>query len=178
MSSSLARPAVRLDQFDWPEAFCTAAQLPAALARLPKPWVFTNGVFDLLHRGHVQYLAQARRLGASLIVAINSDASARLLGKGPGRPFNHEADRAWMVAGLRSVSMVSLFDERTPLRLLDAVRPEIYVKGGDYDMAGLEETRLMSTWGGRSVSMPFLPGRSSSRLVERILQAHGMKQEA
>jgi D-glycero-beta-D-manno-heptose 1-phosphate adenylyltransferase len=140
----------------------------AALAALPRPLVFTNGVFDVLHRGHVSYLAQARELGASLLVAVNSDASARQLGKGPDRPLNNEADRALVIAALQSVSAVMLFDERTPCALLERVRPDIYVKGGDYDMSKLEETRLVKSWGGSALAIPFVEGYSTTQLLKKI----------
>ncbi len=152
----------------WPLKFQAREQLPQKLTQLPRPWVFTNGVFDLLHRGHVTYLDQARRLGASLIVALNSDASARQLGKGPSRPINNECDRAWVVAALESVSLVTLFDELTPVQLLSEIKPDWYVKGGDYDMAQLEETRLVQTWGGQSLAIEYLPGQSSSQVIARI----------
>ncbi|MDE2049362.1 MAG: adenylyltransferase/cytidyltransferase family protein [Betaproteobacteria bacterium] len=139
-----------------------------ALAALPRPLVFTNGVFDILHRGHVSYLAQARALGASLLVAVNSDASARQLGKGPERPLNNELDRALVLAALQSVSAVMLFDEPTPCAALAEVRPELYVKGGDYDMAQLEETRLVHSWGGQSRALPFVDGYSTTNLVRKI----------
>ena len=134
----------------------------------PRPLVFTNGLFDVLHRGHVTYLAAARELGAALLVAINSDASARLQGKGPDRPLNAELDRLIVVASLQSVSFVTLFDEKTPCELLARCRPDLYVKGGDYDMESLEETRLMRSWGGRSLAIPFVTGYSTTALVERI----------
>jgi D-glycero-beta-D-manno-heptose 1-phosphate adenylyltransferase len=140
----------------------------AALAALPRPLVFTNGVFDVLHRGHVSYLAQARELGASLLVAVNSDASARQLGKGPDRPLNNEADRALVIAALQSVSAVMLFDERTPCALLERVRPDIYVKGGDYDMSTLEETRLVKSWGGSALAIAFVEGYSTTQLLKKI----------
>ena len=119
---------------------CPRDELAARIAALPRPVVFTNGVFDILHRGHVSYLAQARELGASLVIGLNSDASARTLGKGPDRPLNNEADRACVLAALESVSLVTLFDESTPVALLELVRPDIYVKGGDYDIETLPET--------------------------------------
>jgi D-glycero-beta-D-manno-heptose 1-phosphate adenylyltransferase len=134
----------------------------------PRPLVFTNGVFDVLHRGHVVYLAAARELGAALVVAINSDSSARQLGKGPERPLNGESDRLLVVAALESVSFVTTFDEPTPCELLQRCRPDVYVKGGDYDMEILEETRLMRSWGGRSVAIPFVTGYSTTALVQRI----------
>lgn len=155
-------------------------QLPAAIRRKvvpnvevstrewPRPLVFTNGVFDVLHRGHVAYLAAARELGAALLVAVNSDASARLQGKGPDRPLNSELDRLVVVAALESVSFVTLFDEQTPCELLTRCRPDIYVKGGDYDMQALEETRLMRSWGGHARAIPFLEGYSTTALVRRI----------
>lgn len=156
------------DPEDWPAKYRAAASLPAALAGLPRPWVFTNGVFDLLHRGHVQCLAGARAQGETLIVALNSDASARRLGKGPGRPVQTERDRVWVLAALESVSLVTLFDEPTPTALLARVRPDVYVKGGDYDVGQLEEAALVSSWGGRAMTMPFVAGHSSSHLVERM----------
>jgi D-glycero-beta-D-manno-heptose 1-phosphate adenylyltransferase len=134
----------------------------------PRPLVFTNGVFDVLHHGHVAYLAAARELGAALLVAVNSDASASQLGKGPDRPLNRESDRSLVVAALESVSFVTTFDEPTPCALLQRCRPDVYVKGGDYDMEILEETRLMRSWGGRSVAIPFVTGYSTTALVQRI----------
>jgi rfaE bifunctional protein nucleotidyltransferase chain/domain len=144
------------------------AALGARLASLPRPLVFTNGVFDVLHRGHVAYLQAARECGASLIVAINSDASARGLGKGPDRPLNRDVDRALVLAGLASVDAVLFFDEPTPCALLARVRPELYVKGGDYDMERLEETRLVRSWGGDARAIPFVNGYSTTALVNRI----------
>ena len=129
------------------------ADLPARLADAARPLVFTNGVFDLLHRGHVEYMEAARALGATLLVALNSDASARTLGKGADRPIVGEADRAAMVAALESVGLVTFFDETTPVPLLRNIRPDVYVKGGDYDMDTLEEARL----GRRSARFAF-PG--------------------
>ena len=134
----------------------------------PRPLVFTNGVFDVLHRGHVLYLAAARELGAALLVAINSDSSARQLGKGADRPLNSELDRSVVVAALESVSFVTIFEESTPCELLQRCRPDLYVKGGDYDMEALEETRLVRSWGGRSIAIPFVDGYSTSALVQRI----------
>jgi rfaE bifunctional protein nucleotidyltransferase chain/domain len=134
----------------------------------PRPLVFTNGVFDVLHRGHVVYLAAARELGSALLVAVNSDSSARQLGKGPGRPLNWHGDRLLVVAALESVSFVTTFDEPTPCELLQRCRPDVYVKGGDYDLETLEETRLVRSWGGRSVAIPFVDGYSTSALVQRI----------
>ena len=135
---------------------------------MPRPLVFTNGVFDLLHRGHVTYLAQARALGAALVVALNGDASARRLGKGPGRPVNGLEDRMALVAALESVTAVTWFDEDTPAAIIAAIRPEVLVKGGDWPaekIVGAVETLAR---GGRVVSIPFEHQRSSSALLEQI----------
>ena len=142
-----------------------AAQRTAAL---PGPVVFTNGVFDVLHRGHATYLAQARALGGSLVVALNTDASARRLGKGPDRPLNNEQDRAALMAALESVSLVTWFDEDTPLELIAELRPDVLVKGGDYDMAKLAETRVVEAYGGRALAIPFVDGYSTTALVTKI----------
>jgi D-glycero-beta-D-manno-heptose 1-phosphate adenylyltransferase len=150
------------------DKLCARADLAARVAALPRPIVFTNGVFDILHRGHVSYLAQARALGASLVVGLNSDVSARSLGKEPGRPLNNEADRACVLAALESVSLVTLFDEATPLALLRLVRPQLYVKGGDYDIEALEETRLVRSFGGDARAIAFVDGYSTTALVRRI----------
>ena len=138
------------------------------MGALPQPVVFTNGVFDILHRGHVTYLAQARAMGASLVVGLNSDASARGLGKGPERPLNTELDRACVLAALESVSLVVIFDEPTPVELLRRVRPHWYVKGGDYDIEKLAETALVRSWGGQARALPFVDGHSTTALVARI----------
>ncbi len=145
----------------------SAAEL-SARRDWPRPLVFTNGVFDLLHRGHVTYLAEARRLGAALLVALNSDASARSLGKGPDRPLNRGVDRAAVIAALQAVDFVVLFDEPTPCELIERLRPDVYVKGGDYDIESLRETALVRSWGGRAVALPFVPGYSTTSLVERV----------
>ncbi len=134
------------------------------------PVVFTNGVFDVLHRGHASYLAQARSLGASLVVALNSDASARRLGKGPDRPLNNELDRAALMAALESVSLVTWFDEDTPLELITELRPDVLVKGGDYDMQTLAETQVVLAYGGRAQAIPFVDGYSTTALVKKIRQ--------
>ena len=141
------------------------------IARLPRPVVFTNGVFDVLHCGHATYLAQARELGASLVVALNTDASARRLGKGPERPLNREEDRAVLIAALESVSLVTWFDEDTPLELITELRPDVLVKGGDYDMDTLAETAVVKAYGGRAVAIAFVSGYSTTALVEKIRQS-------
>lgn len=140
----------------------------ARLAALPKPVVFTNGVFDVLHRGHATYLAQARALGASLVVALNTDASARRLGKGPDRPLNNEMDRAIMLAALESVTLVTWFDEDTPTALITELKPDILVKGGDYDMRTLPESRVVESYGGKALSIAFVDGYSTTALVNKI----------
>jgi rfaE bifunctional protein nucleotidyltransferase chain/domain len=143
-------------------------QAAAAVARLAQPVVFTNGVFDVLHRGHVSYLAQARAQGASLVVALNTDDSARRLGKGPDRPLNTASDRAAVIAALAAVDVVTFFDEDTPVALLAELKPQVYVKGGDYDMRKLAETKLVEGYGGRALAIPFVEGYSTSALVSRI----------
>ena len=147
---------------------CQAEELPAALAKLPRPIVFTNGVFDILHRGHASYLDQARNLGGSLVVGVNTDASVKMLGKGDDRPINAEADRQALLAALASVDLVVLFSEKTPVALLERVRPDIYVKGGDYAIDTLEETRLVKSWGGTAMAIPFIYERSTTGLLGRI----------
>ena len=158
-----------------PAAFLAKIAAPAEassrVAALPKPVVFTNGVFDVLHRGHATYLAQARALGASLVVALNTDASARRLGKGPDRPLNNEQDRAALMAALESVSLVTWFDEDTPLELITALKPDILVKGGDYDMDTLAETAVVKAYGGKAVAISFVDGYSTTALVEKIRQS-------
>jgi len=130
--------------------------------------VFTNGVFDLLHRGHVEYLAEARALGNCLVVGINSDDSVRRLGKGAGRPFVPAADRAAVVGALRSVDLVVIFDDDTPERLIREVRPDVLVKGGDWAVDAIVGREFVESTGGRVVSVPLRPGFSTSALVERL----------
>ena len=144
------------------------ADLAARVAALARPVVLTNGVFDILHRGHVTYLARARALGASLLVAVNSDHSVRQLGKGDDRPINPQDDRAAVLAALESVSLVTLFDETVPLPVLQIVRPEVYVKGGDYDMDDVPEAQLARTWGAKAVAIPFEHERSTTALLDRV----------
>lgn len=148
----------------------TAQACAQAIAqhRWPRPLVFTNGVFDILHRGHVTYLDAAAQLGGALIVAINTDASARRLGKGADRPLNGEQDRAALLAALACVDAVTFFDEDTPEALIALLRPDLIVKGGDYDMETLPETALVRSWGGDAVAIAFEHARSTTKLVERI----------
>ena len=147
----------------WEEAAKMAELCRQASGRV----ITTNGVFDLLHRGHVEYLAAARQLGDLLLVGINSDASVKKLNKGPGRPLNPEEARAVVLAALRSVDGVCVFSEDTPLAWLSAVRPDIHVKGGDYRPEDLPETELLKSWGGKTMVLPFVAGYSTTSLIER-----------
>jgi rfaE bifunctional protein nucleotidyltransferase chain/domain len=162
---SRSHPPTQLPDFE--RKIASRADLAARVAQLPRPVVLTNGVFDILHRGHVTYLARARALGASLVVAVNSDASVRRLGKGDDRPINAEADRAAVLAALESVSLVTIFDEHVPLPVVEIVRPDVYVKGGDYDMAQVPEAQLARTWGARTVAIPFEHERSTTALLAK-----------
>jgi rfaE bifunctional protein nucleotidyltransferase chain/domain len=140
----------------------------AATAGFERPLVFTNGVFDVLHRGHVTYLAQARALGSALIVAVNSDASARRLDKGADRPVNPLEDRMALIAALQSVDYVTWFDDDTPIELILAIRPEVLVKGGDWPTDKIVGAREAAGWGGRAVSIAFEHQRSTTELLARI----------
>jgi rfaE bifunctional protein nucleotidyltransferase chain/domain len=144
------------------------SELADRVDRLARPVVLTNGVFDLLHRGHVTYLARARALGASLVVAVNSDASVWLLGKGEDRPINTEQDRAAVLAALESVSLVTIFEERVPLPVLQIVRPDVYVKGGDYSIESTPEAQLARSWNARVLAIEFEHDRSTTALLERL----------
>jgi D-beta-D-heptose 7-phosphate kinase/D-beta-D-heptose 1-phosphate adenosyltransferase len=130
--------------------------------------VFTNGCFDLLHPGHVSYLEQARSLGDALIVGVNTDDSARRLGKGAARPYNPEADRARVLAALACVDRVVLFDEDTPLELITALQPDVLVKGGDYQLTQIAGREVVEARGGRVLALPFVPGYSTTELLRRI----------
>ncbi len=140
----------------------------ARIAALPRPLVMTNGVFDVLHRGHVAYLEDARALGAALVVAVNSDASVRRLGKGDDRPLNALADRMAVLAALAAVDLVVPFDDDTPRELIVAARPDVLVKGGDYSAATTAGAAETIAAGGRFVAIPFAFDRSTTSLVERI----------
>jgi len=146
----------------------TTRTLAARLAELPRPLVFTNGCFDVLHRGHVTYLAQARALGASLIVGVNSDASVKRQGKGDDRPINAEQDRLAVLAALESVSLVILFDEDTPLNLVLACQPDKLVKGGDWQPEKIVGASEVKSWGGSVYSIPFLHERSTTALLKKF----------
>ena len=147
---------------------CAPGELVSRAAGLARPLVFSNGVFDILHRGHVTYLAQARALGASLVLALNSDASVRRLGKGAERPVNPLEDRLAIAAALASTTLVTWFEEDTPLALILELKPDVLVKGGDWrpeDIVGATET---AAWGGTVHSLPFLHERSTSSLISNI----------
>ena len=143
-------------------------EISARIASCARPLVFTNGVFDILHRGHATYLAEARALGATLLVALNSDASARRLGKGADRPVNRLPDRAALVAALESVELVTWFDEDTPLVLIRASRPDVLVKGGDWKPENIVGASEVRAWGGSVRSIPFRHQLSTTALLEKI----------
>ena len=152
----------------YPAKICGADVALARIAALARPRVMTNGVFDLLHRGHVTYLEQARALGASLVVAVNADASVRRLGKGDDRPLNSLADRMAVLAALAAVDLVVPFDDDTPRALIAACLPEILVKGGDYTAETTAGAAEVIAAGGRFVAIPFRFDRSTSALMRRI----------
>lgn len=147
---------------------CRTGELGTRIATLPRPLVFTNGCFDVLHRGHVTYLAQARALGASLIVGVNSDTSVKRLGKDGDRPVNPLSDRMAVLAALESVSLVTEFDEDTPLNLILACSPDVLVKGGDWQVENIVGSREVQNWGGKIHSIPFLHDRSTTALLNKI----------
>ena len=147
---------------------CSPAAFASRVKELARPLVFTNGVFDILHRGHVTYLAEARALGASLVVALNSDASVKRLGKGGDRPINALEDRAAVVAALESVALVTWFEEDTPLERILASRPDHLVKGGDWKVDSIVGATQVASWGGSTHSIPFRHDRSTTRLLSRI----------
>ncbi len=147
---------------------CAPGELAARVAVLPRSLVFTNGCFDVLHRGHVTYLAQARALGATLIVGVNSDASVKRQGKGDDRPINAEQDRMMVLAALESVSLVVVFDEDTPLNLILSCRPDVLVKGGDWKPENIVGSKEVQGWGGTVHSIPFLHQRSTTALLKKI----------
>jgi rfaE bifunctional protein nucleotidyltransferase chain/domain len=153
---------------DFERKLCRQADLAARVAQLPRPVVLTNGVFDILHRGHVTYLAQARKLGASLVVVVNTDASVKRLGKGDDRPINECEDRMAVLAALESVALVAPFGEDTALESVLLARPDIYVKGGDYDMTAIPEGQAVLAYGGQAVAIDFEHDRSTTRLLDKV----------
>lgn len=144
------------------------ADLAARLNDVPRPLVFSNGCFDILHRGHVSLLAEARALGAALVVALNSDASVKRLGKGDDRPVNSLSDRLAVIAALESVTLATWFDEETPLQRILDCRPDILVKGGDWPLERIVGNSEVSGWGGRVLSLPCIHRTSTTGLLERI----------
>lgn len=135
--------------------------------RANKTVVFTNGVFDVLHAGHVDYIIKAKALGDYLIVALNTDSSVSRL-KGPSRPINNLADRMKVIAALRCVDCVVSFDEDTPERVIGDIKPDIHVKGGDYSIESLPESKIVQAYGGKVVILPLLEGRSSTRIIDKF----------
>ena len=155
---------------DFETKLCSREDLQARAAALPTPVVVTNGVFDILHRGHVTYLAQARALGASLVVANNTDASVKRLGKGDDRPLNSCEDRMAVLAALESVSLVVPFSEDSALEVVQEIEPGIYVKGGDYDMTAIPEGKAVLAYGGQAVAIDFEHDRSTTKLLSKVRQ--------
>ena len=142
--------------------------LATRLAQLPRPLVFTNGCFDIVHRGHVTLLAQARALGQSLLVALNTDASVKRLGKGTDRPVNALADRLAVIAALECVTLVTWFDEDTPIARILESRPQVLVKGGDWPVDKIVGHGEVAGWGGKTVSIPFIHQKSTTALLDKI----------
>ena len=153
---------------DFEQKIASPGQWLQRVSLLPRPLVFTNGVFDILHRGHVTYLAQARAQGAALVVALNSDASVRRLGKGEDRPINVLADRMALVAALESVDGVTWFDEDTPLQRILECHTDVLVKGGDWAVQQIVGAKDVQARGGRVLSIPFEHQRSTTALLQRI----------
>lgn len=156
---------------DFEQKITTRTQLGNRIAQLPQPVVLTNGVFDILHRGHVTYLAQARTLGAALVVAVNTDASVKRLGKGDDRPLNNCDDRMAVLAALAAVDLVVPFDEDTALEIVREARPQIYAKGGDYDMTAIAEGQAVLAYGGRAIAIDFAHDRSTTKLLNKVRAA-------
>ncbi|MBM3368113.1 MAG: D-glycero-beta-D-manno-heptose 1-phosphate adenylyltransferase [Betaproteobacteria bacterium] len=150
------------------QRICAPDQIVTRASALPRPLVFTNGVFDILHRGHVTYLAQARALGASLVLALNSDASVKRLGKGEDRPVNPLADRAAVAAALACVDLVTWFETDTPLELILGLKPDVLVKGGDWKPGAIVGAREVLGWGGAAHSIPFTHERSTTALLAKV----------
>ena len=147
---------------------CPPTELAKRVSSMPRPLVFTNGVFDILHRGHVTYLAQARAQGASMVLALNSDASVKRLNKGDDRPINILADRMAVAAALSMVDLVTFFEEDTPLNLILACKPDVLVKGGDWPVDQIVGAPEVQGWGGTVHSIPFLHERSTTAMLKKI----------
>ena len=153
---------------DFEAKICSPMELVQRVLLLPRPLVFTNGVFDILHRGHVTYLAQARALGASMILALNSDASVKRLNKGDDRPINTLEDRMAVAAALSMVDVVTFFEDDTPLNLILACKPAVLVKGGDWPVGRIVGASEVQSWGGKVYSLPFLHERSTTAMLKKI----------
>lgn len=153
---------------DFEAKICSPMELVQRVLLLPRPLVFTNGVFDILHRGHVTYLAQARALGASMILALNSDASVKRLNKGDDRPINTLQDRMAVAAALSMVDVVTFFEDDTPLNLILACKPAVLVKGGDWPVGRIVGASEVQSWGGKVYSLPFLHERSTTAILKKI----------
>ena len=153
---------------DFEAKICSPTELVQRVLLLPRPLVFTNGVFDILHRGHVTYLAQARALGASMILALNSDASVKRLNKGDDRPINSLEDRMAVAAALSMVDVVTFFEDDTPLNLILACKPAVLVKGGDWPVEQIVGASEVQSWGGKVYSLPFLHERSTTAMLKKI----------
>ena len=150
---------------------CAPQDLPARAQALARPVVFTNGVFDILHRGHVTYLEEARALGAALVVALNSDASVKRLGKGDDRPINSLEDRMAVISALQCIDLVTWFEEDTPLQCIIGARPDVLVKGGDWQIEKIAGAAEVRSWGGSVYAIPFQFERSTSATLARIRNA-------
>ena len=153
---------------DFEAKICSPTELVQRVLLLPRPLVFTNGVFDILHRGHVTYLAQARALGASMILALNSDASVKRLNKGDDRPINTLEERMAVAAALSMVDLVTFFEDDTPLNLILACKPAVLVKGGDWPVEQIVGASEVQSWGGKVYSLPFLHERSTTAMLKKI----------
>lgn len=156
---------------DFERKICPPEQLAERLAALPRPLVFTNGCFDILHRGHVTYLAQARATGSAMILALNTDDSVRRQGKGSDRPINPLENRAAVVAALSSVDLVTWFDDDTPAALIELVKPDILIKGGDWAVDKIVGSAETLARGGKVYSIPFLHQTSTTKTLEKIRAA-------
>ncbi len=167
-SAFTPKPAMTYAAPSFESKVCPPDQLATKAAQLARPLVFTNGCFDILHRGHVTYLAQAAALGTSLVVALNSDASVKRLGKGDDRPVNALADRLAVIASLGCVALVTWFDEDTPIERILECRPEILVKGGDWPVEKIVGCNEVRGWGGTVHSIPFIHQKSTTALLEKI----------
>lgn len=156
---------------DFEQKICPPEQLVERLSALPRPLVFTNGCFDILHRGHVTYLAQARATGAAMVLALNTDASVRRQGKGSDRPINSLSNRAAVVAALTSVDLVTWFDEDTPAALIEQIKPDILIKGGDWPVEKIVGASETLARGGQVYSIPFLHQTSTTQTLAKIRAA-------